>query len=85
MGSEELRVPVGIPVETNAAAAADSIQALRDSAHVGQEGIVRGSSLQRGLIHVSQKKEAHCSLQSTIFVKLLQLKDPLSSQHQCLA
>lgn len=49
MASDDLRVPIGIPVETNASTAADSIQALRDSVTRSKDAIKESAAAMRDL------------------------------------
>lgn len=58
MASDELRVPIGIPVETNASAAADSIQALRDSVTKSKDAIKESAAAMRDLRGKSDEVKA---------------------------
>lgn len=58
MANEELRVPIGIPVETDAAKAADSIQALRDSIAKSKDAIKESALAMRDLRGKSDEVKA---------------------------
>ncbi len=49
MANDELRVPIALPVETNASQAADSIQALRDSVTKSKDSIKESAAAMRDL------------------------------------